>query len=173
MDYFKRRETMLNYSKLDHSGSFHQSNKAAVLASYVVVLKIAQQKKPHSIGETLVMPCTKEIVRIMLGEQHAKKLDTQPLSDNTVQRRIADMSTDIKDQVVSEIKTAPLGTFALQLDETTDDSAAKTLPSDLKEVLDDTVKMVNFVKSSALNSRLFRLLCSDLDSVHETLLYAR
>ncbi|KAK4313773.1 hypothetical protein Pmani_014896 [Petrolisthes manimaculis] len=119
------------------------------------------------------MPCTKEIVRIMLGEQHAKKLDTQPLSDNTVQRRIADMSTDIKDQVVSEIKTAPLGTFALQLDETTDDSAAKTLPSDLKEVLDDTVKMVNFVKSSALNSRLFRLLCSDLDSVHETLLYAR
>lgn len=49
--------------------------------------------------------------------------------------------------------------------------AAKTLPTELKEVLDNTVKMVNFVKSSALNSRLFRLLCSDLDSVHETLLY--
>lgn len=49
--------------------------------------------------------------------------------------------------------------------------AAKTLPSELKEVLEDTVKMVNFVKSSALNSRLFRLLCSDLDSVHESLLY--
>ncbi|KAK4324248.1 hypothetical protein Pmani_005088 [Petrolisthes manimaculis] len=47
-------------------------------------------------------------------------LETLPLSDNTVQRRIADMSTDITDQVVSEIKTAPLGTFALQLDETTD-----------------------------------------------------
>ncbi|KAK4324247.1 hypothetical protein Pmani_005087 [Petrolisthes manimaculis] len=58
VDYFKRRETMLNHSKLDHSGSFHQSNKAAVPASYVVALKIAQQKKPHSIGETLVMPCT-------------------------------------------------------------------------------------------------------------------
>lgn len=49
--------------------------------------------------------------------------------------------------------------------------AAKTLPTELKEVLDDTVKTVNFVKSSALNSRLFRLLCSDLDFVHETLLY--
>lgn len=49
--------------------------------------------------------------------------------------------------------------------------AAKTLPSELKEVLDDTVKMVNFVKLSDLISRLFKLLCSDLDSVHETLLY--
>ena len=49
--------------------------------------------------------------------------------------------------------------------------AAKTLPTELKEVLDDTVKMVNFVKASALNSRLFRLLCLDLDSVYETLLY--
>lgn len=37
--------------------------------------------------------------------------------------------------------------------------AAKTLPTEL-EVLDGTVKMINFVKSGALNSRLFRLLCS-------------
>lgn len=67
---------MLNCSKLDQSGSFHQCIKGAVNASYAVGLKIAQQKKPHSIGEKLVMPCTKEIVRIMLGEQHAKKFDT-------------------------------------------------------------------------------------------------
>ena len=266
VDYFRRREDMLTRSKLDHSGSFHQTNKAALHASYVVSLKIAQEKKPHSIGETLILPCTKDIVRIMLGEQFAKKLDTLPLSDNTVQRRISDMSTDIKDQVVSEMKTAPLGIFALQLDETTDVAncaqllaftryikdndfkeeilfchpleastkgadifelvnsffeseglewknlcgcttdgapamlgsqsgfktriaavnsktkhmhcmihrqalAAKTLPTELKEVLDTTVKMVNFIKSSALNTRLFRLLCSDLDSGHETLLY--
>lgn len=131
---------MLNHSKLDHSGSFHQSNKAAVLASYVVALKIAQQKKPHSIGETLVMPCTKEIVRIMLGEQHAKKLDTLPLSDNTVQRRIADMSTDIKDQVVSEIKTAPLGIFALQLNETTDVSNCPQLLVFTRYIKDDDFK---------------------------------
>ncbi|XP_068234243.1 zinc finger BED domain-containing protein 5-like [Palaemon carinicauda] len=84
-DYSKHRESRLNHSKLDHSGTFHQSNKAALHTSYVVALKNAQQKKPHSIGEMLVMPCTKELVRIMLGEQSTKKLDTLPLSDSTVQ----------------------------------------------------------------------------------------
>ena len=120
VDYFRRRETMLKQSKLDASGSFHQSSKAALHASYVVSLKNAQQKKPLPIGERLIMPSTKEIVWTMLGEQHAKKLDTLSLSDNTVQRRISEMSMDIKDQVVSEIKAAPLGIFALQLDEITD-----------------------------------------------------
>lgn len=266
VDYFKRKEAMLNHSRLDQSGSIHQSTKAALHASYVVSLRIAQQKKPHSIGETLILPCTKDIVKIMLGEQYANKLNTLALSDNTVQRRISDMSIDIKDQVVSEMKTAPLGIFAIQLDETTDVAncaqllaftryiknddfkeeflfcqtleasttgadifelvnsffeaeglqwnnlcgcttdgapamlgsqsgfktrikavnsqakhlhcmihrqalASKTLPTELKLVFDTTVKMVNFVKSSALNTRLFRLLCSDLDSVHEILLY--
>ena len=49
--------------------------------------------------------------------------------------------------------------------------AVKTLPTELKEVLDDTLKIVNLVKASALNSRLFKLLCSDIECVHETLLY--
>ena len=35
--------------------------------------------------------------------------------------------------------------------------ASKTLPSELKATLDDVINMVNFIKSSALNTRLFRL----------------
>ena len=42
------------------------------------------------------------------------------LSNNTVQRRIADMSTNIKEQVVKEIRSAPFGLFSIQLDESTD-----------------------------------------------------
>lgn len=41
------------------------------------------------------------------------------------------------------------------------DLTAMTLPTEVKEVHDDMTKVVNFLKSSAFNSRLFRLLCSD------------
>lgn len=40
------------------------------------------------------------------------------LSNNTVQRRISQMSDDIKEQVVQEIKSA--GLFSIQLSESTD-----------------------------------------------------
>jgi zinc finger BED domain-containing protein 5/7/8/9 len=49
--------------------------------------------------------------------------------------------------------------------------ASKTLPTELKAVLDDIVAMVNTIKSSALNTRLFRLLCQELEGDQEALLF--
>uniref|UniRef100_UPI00358EFF60 zinc finger BED domain-containing protein 5-like n=1 Tax=Myxine glutinosa TaxID=7769 RepID=UPI00358EFF60 len=49
--------------------------------------------------------------------------------------------------------------------------ASKTLPSLLQEVLEQVIKIVNYVKSSALNSRLFKQLCTEMDSEHKNLLY--
>ena len=56
----------------------------------------------------------------MIGEEaEIKKLRTLSLSDNTVQRRITDMTEDIKCQVLENIKKkSPI--FALRLDESTD-----------------------------------------------------
>ncbi len=48
--------------------------------------------------------------------------------------------------------------------------AVKGMPVSLKNVLDTTVKMVNFVKARPLNSRIFSALCSEMGSDHETLL---
>ena len=48
--------------------------------------------------------------------------------------------------------------------------ASKTLPSDLKSVLDDAIRIVNRIKSSALNSRILRLLCEEFENAHEVLL---
>ena len=49
--------------------------------------------------------------------------------------------------------------------------AAKTLPQRLNFVLEIVSKVVNYVKSSAVNTRLFRLLCKDMDASHENLLF--
>ena len=48
--------------------------------------------------------------------------------------------------------------------------AAKGMPDSLKDILDTTVKMVNFVKARPQNSRIFSALCNDMGSDHVTLL---
>lgn len=48
---------------------------------------------------------------------------------------------------------------------------AKVLPEDLQEVMDQVVKMVNFIKSNALRSRIFASLCEAMDSGFKTLLF--
>lgn len=49
--------------------------------------------------------------------------------------------------------------------------ATKTLPEELANVLKLAIKLVNFVKSKALNTRIFKKLCVGLDSEYATLLF--
>ena len=84
--------------RLDLNGTYHETNKNAIEASYHVALEIAKQKKPHTIGENLIKPCSLKIVEFMLGKEK-KKIAAVSLSISTIQRRIEDMATDIKDQV--------------------------------------------------------------------------
>src|SRR5678815_4085385 len=50
--------------------------------------------------------------------------------------------------------------------------ASRTLPPELRDVLNDVIKMVNAIKSSSLNSHLFHLLCQDFEVEHgEVLLF--
>ena len=64
------------------------------------------------------MPVMKEVVKIVIGEKESKKLDAVSLSNNTVKRRIADMSNDVFQQIVHQVKKSSL--YSIQLDESTD-----------------------------------------------------
>ena len=64
------------------------------------------------------MPVMKEVVKVMIGEKECKKLDAVSLSNNTVKRLIADMSNDVFQQIVHQVKSSPL--YSIQLDEFTD-----------------------------------------------------
>lgn len=199
----------------------------------------------------------------VIGEDAARKVKEVPLSDTTVRRRIQEMSDDIEDQLVSNLKDTK---FSIQLDESTDitnkalllvfvkfhgddnlfedilfckeleerttgedvfnlvdgymdakgiewrncvgvctdgaaamtgknsgvvkrvlerapdakwihcylhreNLAAKKMSQPLSEVMSQAVKIINFFKSSALNSRLFEKLCERMESDHIQLLY--
>ena len=98
--------------------AFTSKNKLAVYSSYVASYQIAKQKKSHSVGEDLIMPVMKEVVKIMIGEKESKKLDAISLSNNTVRRRITDMSNDVLEQVLNQVKESPC--YSIQLDECMD-----------------------------------------------------
>ena len=49
--------------------------------------------------------------------------------------------------------------------------ASKTLPTAMKKKLAIIIRIVNFIKSSAVNSRLLSQLCKHMDSNHENLLF--
>ena len=85
-----------------------------------------------------------------MGEESERKIKAIPLSDNTVQRRIALMANDVKEQVVTEVEDKSLfGLFALQLDEITDVSSAAQL-----------MIFVRYVTEKNVNEEL--LFCSEL-----------
>uniref|UniRef100_K7G433 Uncharacterized protein n=1 Tax=Pelodiscus sinensis TaxID=13735 RepID=K7G433_PELSI len=256
-DCFERWLSGLKQQCLDSASAFYSKTKNGVHASYIVAYKVAQAKKPLTIVEQLVLPCEKEIVRLVLGEKYLS-LTTH------VSRQINEISKNISEQVVDEIKKFPL--FAIQLDEstnvtlcaqllvfarymvegdfkdeflfcktldtttkaqdvmeivnnffeehgldwvnlvgvTTDGApamlgsragfqmlvkqrapmvnrvycfihrealASKTLPDQLNAVFKGLVKVVNHIKSSALNTRLFKRFCLDMGSDFDMLLF--
>jgi hypothetical protein len=48
--------------------------------------------------------------------------------------------------------------------------AAKTLPSDLKQIMSIVIQAVNFIKFSALSSRIFTKLCFEMNAESTRLL---
>ncbi|CAM4646942.1 unnamed protein product [Lepidochelys kempii] len=101
--------TLQNFTKL---------NDKCLEASFEVSYLIAKDKKPHTIGETLVLPAVVKMDEIIHGKQYGDKLKCIPLSANTVGRHIEDTAEDLKKQVLEQITQC--GRFAIQLDESTD-----------------------------------------------------
>ncbi|GFX40134.1 SCAN domain-containing protein 3 [Trichonephila clavipes] len=77
----------------------------------------ARCKKPHTIAEELILPAAIEIVETMFGDNFAKELQSIPLSNDTVSRRIDDISEDVEQQLFGKLRDK---LFLIQLDEATD-----------------------------------------------------
>ena len=75
-------------------------------------------KVAYSIGETLIKPAALAMVKAVCGEETTKKLTTIPLSNDSVHRRIVELSNDVKEQIVTKLKESKF--FSLQLDEAID-----------------------------------------------------
>ncbi|GBP24943.1 SCAN domain-containing protein 3 [Eumeta japonica] len=108
---YEKRPTM-------HSmfASTSQSNDDDLRASYNISLLIAKSGKPHTIGEQLILPAVEEVLKTVLHISPFDALNRIPLSNNTVQRRIDEMSSDIESFLCNYLQKTH---FSIQLDEST------------------------------------------------------
>ena len=69
---------------LDPSGAYQACLAAAVKVSYLLSHKITKAKKPHTIGERLILPCAKMMTELVIhvGEAETNKLSQISLSNN-------------------------------------------------------------------------------------------
>lgn len=93
-----------------------KQNNDGVRASYNIALMIAKSGKPHTIGEELILPAIKEVLTTVLHTPAFDVTKKLSLSNNTVQRRIDEMSENIEETLCEHLKTTR---FALQVDEST------------------------------------------------------
>ncbi|XP_076359052.1 protein FAM200C-like [Tachypleus tridentatus] len=168
---------------------FSPTEKPLLRASYEVAYQIAKSKKPHTIGDELIKPCALEMAKIVLGKEAEKKLQQVSLSNDVIHNRTIDMSVDILEQVVADIKASPVK-ISLQVDESTDSLKTTAQAIDVLNKIqeffsrnelhldkigsictDGAPTMLGNRSGRALNHRLFQSLCEEMGQEHTVLLY--
>ena len=96
--YFKRMSEQLTKTANSFKSIVTVSDKAQI-ASYQVSELVAQNMKGHTLGESIILSACKKIVSTLLGNEAALKITKISLSDDTVCRRILEISFDIEKNV--------------------------------------------------------------------------
>ena len=105
-------------------------SEKALKVSYHFAELIAKEKQPHTLAEKVILPACKIIIEEMIGLNSVKDIAKLPLSDNTIARRIEDMSVDVENNILEKVCISVR--FALQVDESTDISGHAQLLANVR-----------------------------------------
>ena len=87
------------------------------------------------------MPAEKVLVKHVIGDEAVSKLSTVSLSNNTIQRRITEIFSNINELVLTEVQSSKYG-FAVQLEETTDVSNCTQFPVSVRYASKDFILII-------------------------------
>ncbi|XP_076053642.1 zinc finger BED domain-containing protein 5-like [Oratosquilla oratoria] len=83
-----------------------------MLAIYKISNLIAKAGKPHTIGESFIIPAVAIVLSTVMKQSQQEVTSVIPLNNSSVSRRIDEMAADFESQL-------QVNEFSLQLDETT------------------------------------------------------
>ena len=115
IQYFER---LFKCSKKQFTENFFTVNERYVRASYEASYLIVKSTKPFSFGENLVLSAAVKMSELIHGNKYGDDIRKIPLSNDTVARRITEISDDQLQQLITRLKK--IQKFAIQLDEMTD-----------------------------------------------------
>jgi hypothetical protein len=76
----------------------------ALLATYEMLYRIAQNKKPPTIAETVILLAAIDTLQPMFGEKCAQQFRNISLSNNTISLWIPDITEDFDEQLIEELR---------------------------------------------------------------------
>ena len=93
-----------------------KQNTDGLAASFNISLLIAKAGKTHTIGEKLILPAIQEAITTVMHTDGRSVIQSIPLSNDTVARRINMMASAIEEEICNILKKTE---FSLQIDEST------------------------------------------------------
>ena len=125
--------------------------------------QMAQCKNTHTTAEQLILPAALDMVSVMLDETSTAKLKAATLSDDTVARRICDISNYLEEQLIEKLQVSR---FPLQVDEATDNNKDCLFISYIRfvncESLCEDLLVCKYIKNRATADELFKIMDSYL-----------
>ena len=148
------RDQFLMQKTMNMFTSSSKNSDDGLKASYNISLLIAKTGKLHTIGEELILPAVKEVIKTVLHKSPEQVIKSIPLSDNSVQRRVGKMAENFEETLSKMLMTTE---FSLQLDES-------TLPGNESLLL----AYVRFIKGGSLCQELLFACLLETDTKGES-----
>ncbi|MBN3288563.1 SCND3 protein, partial [Polyodon spathula] len=152
VQYFERKQNCIEKLK-NMIQTVSTVKEKALKASYKVAIRITKARKPHTIAETFLIPAVIEMCCEMLGHEADNKLKNVPVSNDTL--KITDVAPFAK------------ATHCMLHRE---NLVMRKMADDLKHVLEETIKVVNFIKAHPFNAHNFSVMCLEMGELHHNLL---
>jgi hypothetical protein len=93
VDFFKRKLVESKSFIANFVSTTGNDKENALEASNRIRYRVAKALEAHTRAEDLIDPCIKDVVQCMLGEKIPKKIDIVHFFNNTLSRRINEISS--------------------------------------------------------------------------------
>jgi len=156
-------ETMVYFQRLLQANSRQRKlfqkamtvSERAQLALYEVAEIIALKSNSHVLAESVILPACQKIVKVILGDKAEQDISKIPLSNSTIQKIIINLSDNIEQSVMAELKDRQ---FARQIDGSIDISNHAQLIAFVRFINECVISKISLLQEFTLHYKRSRCL---------------